>query len=423
MNGKNFKGWGVLAATFIMAFFPMAIMSNCFALYMAPVCEDLGFSNTGWSMVNLIASFASAFGAMLFSKIFQKKNMKAVMVIATIGTSLCWLIAVYCTAIWQFYLVFAAANILMAGITQLPISTLVTAWFEDKRATMLAIAYTGSGLGGAVFSPVVSGFIASKADGWKNGMLFTAVTVAVVMILTSLFLVKRSPEEYGTEPYRDASSSDKSEKTEENQAAWAGLSKKEATRSRAWRFVIGVVMSIGILSAGVMTHVPNFVTSVAQDGGSLQGTVLSVYYIVAIVGGIAGGLLLDKFGMRSSVLCASILVILAMGSLFAYSLTGTTFLAYGFSLTFGFAMFLPRVLPAVLVSKVFGTKDYADIYAFSNLFFLVGAALGSVLTSILQGIVGYGITWIIYMFVAIALFLFVSGAIKSSEKFRETYPE
>lgn len=419
MNGKNFKGWGVLVAAFIMAFFPMAIMSNCFSLYMAPVCKDLGFSNAGWSVVNMIAAFAGAFGAMVFAKIFQKKNMKATMVIATIGTSLCWVIAAYCTQIWQFYLVFAVANMLMAGITQLPISTLVTAWFEEQRATMLAIAYTGSSLGGTVFSPVVSRFIASKTDGWKAGMLFTAVTVAVIMVLTIIFLVKRSPEEYGTEPYRNAAATSKEKKSKENAGVWAGLSKKEAVKSRAWRFVIGVVVSIGILSAGVMTHVPNFVTSVAQDGGSLQGAVLAIYYIVAMIGGIVGGLLIDKLGVRISVLLGSILVILAMGSLYTYSLTGVTFLTYAFSLTFGFAMFLPRVLPAVLVSNVFGTKDYADIYAFSNLFFLVGAALGSVLTSILQGIAGYGNTWIIYMFVAIALFFFVSGAIRNSERLRE----
>ncbi len=60
MEKKQFKGWGVLAAAFILSFIPTAIMSNCFSLYMAPVCSDLGFSNTSWSMVNLISSFASA---------------------------------------------------------------------------------------------------------------------------------------------------------------------------------------------------------------------------------------------------------------------------------------------------------------------------------------------------------------------------
>lgn len=114
METKKFKGWGVLAAAFIMSFIPTGIMSNCFSLYMAPVCENLGFSTTSWSMVNLIASFASAIGAMIIAGMYQKKNMKITMVIVTAGTCICWFVATLCTAIWQFYLVFALSNIFMA---------------------------------------------------------------------------------------------------------------------------------------------------------------------------------------------------------------------------------------------------------------------------------------------------------------------
>lgn len=422
MENKKFKGWGVLVAAFILSFIPTGIMSNCFALYMAPICTNLGFSYTSWSMVNLIASFASAIGAMVIAGMYQKKNMKVTMLGVTIGTALCWVVATRCTAIWQFYLVFALANIFMAGLTQLPISMLVTAWFEDKRATMMSIAYAGGGLGGAVWSPVISKFIASGETGWKTAMLFSAGTVTVVMVLTALFLVKRSPAEYGTEPYRTGEK-DATAETQTQSNAWIGVTKKTATKSKAWYYVIGVVMFTGILSAGVTTHVPNFVTSVAQDGGKLAGTVLSVYSIVSIVGMVAGGALMDKIGIRKTVLGAAVLVIIGLASLYVYSLNGNSMLAFGYSIFFAIAMFLPKVLPSVLMSKVFGTKEYGSIYAFANLFFLVGAALGSVLTSIIQGIVGYGMTWIVYMFIAVALFLCVSGAIRGGEKLMETYPE
>ncbi len=422
MEKKKFKGWGVLAAAFIMSFIPTGIMSNCFSLYMAPVCENLGFSNTSWSLVNLIASFASAIGAMVIAGMYEKKNMKLTMTIVTLGTCLCWVVATFCTAIWQFYLVFGLANIFMAGLTQLPISMLVTAWFEDKRATMMSIAYAGGGLGGAVWSPILSKFIASSGAGWKTAMLFSAISVAVVMVLTALFLVKRSPEEYGTEPYRTGEGAAKAAEAAEQSNAWIGVSKKTATKSSAWYCTIGVVMFIGILSAGVTTHVPNFVTSVAQDGGTLQGTILSVYSIVSIIGMVAGGALMDKIGITKTVLGAAVLVILGLASLYVYSITGTAAIAFGYSIFFAIAMFLPKVLPAVLMSKVFGTKEYGGIYAFANLFFLVGAAFGSVLTSIIQGIVGYGITWIVYMVVAVLLFLCVSGAIKGGEKLQAQYP-
>ena len=424
MEKKQFKGWGVLAAAFILSFIPTAIMSNCFSLYMAPVCSDLGFSNTSWSMVNLISSFASAIGAMVIAGLYQKKNMKLMMVIVTVGTGLCWFIATFCTAIWQFYILFGLSNVFMAGLTQLPISMLITAWFEDKRATMMSIAYAGGGLGGAVWSPVITGFIAADATGWKTAMIFSAVVVTVVMVLTALFLVKRSPAEYGTEPYRTGKKDEKAEAAAAAKSnAWIGVSKKTATKSGAWGFMIGVVIFTGILAAGVTTHVPNFITSIAQDGGKLQGTILSAYSIVSLVGMICGGALMDKIGIKKTVLGAVVLVIIGLGSLYAYSITATVYLAFGYSVFFAFAMFLPKVLPAVIMSKVFGTKEYAGIYAFANLFFLIGAALGSVLTSIIQGIVGYGLTWVVYMVFAVLLFVCVAGALKGGEKLKAQYPE
>lgn len=424
-NKKEFKGWGVLVAAFLMCFFPTAIMSNCFALYMNPVCTNLGFNTTSWSMVNLISSFASAAGAMIIAGLYQKKNMKLMMAAVTIGTGLCWVVATFCTKIWQFYLVFAVANIFLAGLTQLPVSMLVTAWFEDKRSTMMSIAYCGGGLGGFVWSPVLTRFITASPTGWKNAMMFTAIVVTVVMVLAALFLVKRSPAEYGTVPYRTLSDEERAKAAEAAAAAqanaWIGVSKKTATKSGAWKATIGVVMLIGALASGVTTHVPNFVTSIANDGGKLSGTILSIYSIVSIVGMLGGGVLMDKIGIKKTTLIAVIMVIIGLGALVVAG-GGSIQLAFGYSIFFAIAMCLPKLLPSVLMSKVFGTKDYAGIYALANLFFLVGAALGSVLTSILAGIFGYSITWVIYMVFAVLFFLCVSAALRGGEKLQAQYP-
>ena len=67
MEKKQFKGWGILVAAFIMSFIPTAVLNNCFALYMNPVCTDLGIAVGSWSLVNLIASLTSAIGAMIGS--------------------------------------------------------------------------------------------------------------------------------------------------------------------------------------------------------------------------------------------------------------------------------------------------------------------------------------------------------------------
>lgn len=421
METKKFKGWGVLVAAFIMSFFPTAILNNCFSLYMNPVCEDLGFANSAWSMVNLIASLTSAVGAMIIAGLYQKKNMKLMMIICTVGACACFAVATFATAIWQMYLIFGLENIFLAGLTQLPISMLVTAWFESKRSTMMSIAMAGTGIGGMIWSPVLTRFISASTTGWKTAMLFSAVVVGVVMILTALFLVKRSPQEYSTEPYRTGDGSADAEATAA-QPSWIGVSKKTATKSGAWKAILGTVLLVGILASGVTTHVPNFATSIVNDGGILAGNLLSIYSIGSLIGILVAGVLMDKIGIKKTVILSLILQAIGLGCLVAFGMTGNKLLSYGY-LFFALAMFLPKLLPAILLSTVFGVKDYGSIYATANLFFLVGAALGSVLTSILQGIVGYAMSWLIYIVIAVLMFLCVAAALKGGKKLQEQYPD
>lgn len=418
MEKKQFKGWGILAAAFIMSFIPTAILNNCFALYMNPVCADLGFSISSWSMVNLIASLTSAIGAMIIAGLYQKKNMKVMMAICTVCTALCFFIATKCTAIWQFYLVFGVENIFLAGLTQLPISMLVTAWFESKRSTMMSIAMAGGGIGGLVWSPILTKMIEASATGWKTAMLFSAGVTLVVMLFTALVLVKRSPAEYGTEPYRTGDGSE--ETGAEVAPEWIGVSKATAKKSGAWKACIGVVMLVGALASGVTTHVPNFIAIIADK--TMAGTVLSMYSLVTIAGFLGGGMLMDKIGLKKTTLLAVILLIVGLASLTGAGMTGNASLAYGYCIFFAAAMCLPKLLPAILFSAVFGVKDYGSIYANLNLFFLIGAALGSVLTSILQGILGYNLTWIVYMVMAVCMYLCVAGALKGGENLKATYP-
>ena len=199
-----------------------------------------------------------------------------------------------------------------------------------------------------------------------------------------------------------------------------GVSKQTAKKSSAWKASIGVVMLVGALASGVTTHVPNFITEIAQDGGIFSGTVLSIYSLVSIAGMVGGGVVMDKLGIKKTTLLAVALVCIGLVCLVLAETN--PMIAYGYCIFFAAAMCLPKLLPAILFSEVFGVKDYGSIYANLNLFFLIGAALGSVLTSILMGIMGYALTWIVYIVFAILMYLCVAGALKGGLKLKEEYP-
>ena len=179
-------------------------------------------------------------------------------------------------------------------------------------------------------------------------------------------------------------------------------------------------MLVGALASGVTTHVPNYLMSV---GWTTQGTgyILSVYSIVVLVTTIIAGFMMDRWGIQKTVLTMAVLIVLGMICLYLSEFNMN--FAWRYCVFFGLTMSLPRMLPSLLTSTVFGTKDYAGIYAFLNLFFLIGAAVGSVLTSILQGILGYGITWMIYAGFAILLFCCLTLALSNGNKRRTVDPD
>ena len=347
---------------------------------------------------------------------------------------------------------------------------LITAWFESHRSTMMSVAMAGSGLGGLIWSPVLTRFITAGAGGWRTAMVFSAVTVGVVMTLTALFLVRRSPEAYGTEPYRVAG-----EAGEAAAPGWVGVSLTTAVGDPAWKAVIGTVLLVGALASGVTTHVPNYITDLARDGGAMQGTVLSVYSLVFIAGMVGGGVLMDRIGVKRTALAAVVLaiagllclilardggamqgtvlsvyslvfiagmvgggvlmdrigvkrtalaaVVLAIAGLLCLILARWgLYFAYGYCMFFSLSMFLPRLLPAILLSEVFGVLDYAALYARMNLFFLIGVALGSVLTALLAKLLGYAGAWAVYIILT-ALFFLCVAALKGGARLRAQYPE
>lgn len=144
-------------------------------------------------------------------------------------------------------------------------------------------------------------------------------------------------------------------------------------------------MLIGALASGVTTHVPNYLMSV---GWTTQGTgyILSVYSIVVLVATIIAGFMMDRWGIQKTVLTMSDFV-------------GTRHdLPVLIRVQHEFCVGILCVLraydePAENASVSFDFysirhKGLCRNLCVLNLFFLIGAAVGSVLTSILPGHLG-----------------------------------
>lgn len=427
MEKKKFSGWGVFVGCFLISVFVTGNLSNCLSLYMNDICSSLKIETTVYSLSTLVGTLAMAVGAMVWAPKMQKGNMKLLMLICAV---LCGAgFAIYSISTNLVMLIIAAivTNIGMAGMTQMPIALLMTLWFNKNRSTYMSIAYAGGGVGGAIFGQIIGRMLDSV--GWSQTMLIMGIVATVVGVFVCLFLVKKSPYEIGQTPYEGnpnakekVPSEKKKARMAENAAiaAWEGVDKKVAQKSSSFWFLALCMFAIGLMAAGVSTHVPNYLVEDFGWSATDAGNVVSIFSLVAIVGTILGGVLFDNIGPVGGVLFACVSAAIGLALLIMVGVTPV--LAYLFAALYGLAQVMPKMVPAILVSRCFGTKGYAAVFSLINLIFLIGCAIGSVVTGALADSVGYNVAWIFYIVLCAVVFVTALFSVTSSKKLREQYP-
>ncbi|MEG1778757.1 MAG: MFS transporter [Oscillospiraceae bacterium] len=417
---KKFSGWYVLIGCFLLMFIGNAIIAGTTALFMAPICKTFAFDPASYSVVTLIGSLGSAISATLLAPKMQKGNMKMIIFVCMVISAVCFAAMGLCTQLWQFYLVFGICNLGFGGVAQLPVAMLITMWFDDKRSIAMSIAFAGNGLGTAIWAMVFSKIIASGPMGWVTCYYLGGAIVLVVGCAVSLLLIKNAPQSYGQMPYRV----DDSKKTEAQKAAskprdnWEGVSKGVAFKSVGFFALVALILLLGCAVTGVATHVVNYLVTLGWET-TKAGSVLSVFSLVGIVGLILGGFLFEKLGARNGIMIACVFYVLGIGSLFFAS---NVVFGYCYAVFFALGGMMPRLVPALLTSTVFGTKDYASIYAILNLFFLVGCSLGAVLTGVIYNVAGYSAAWLTYIIFTVLIAGCAIVALIDGKRLRAKYP-
>lgn len=433
MEKKKFSGWGVFAGCFLISVFVTGNLSNCLSLYMNPICSSLGMDTATYSLSTLCGTLAMAVGAMVWAPKMQKGNMKLFMLICAVLCGLGFVIYSFASNLILLILAAVVTNIGMAGMTQMPIALLMTLWFNKNRSTYMSIAYAGGGVGGAIFGQVISRMIdtANGGVGWQKTMLLMGIVAAAVGALVVLFLIKKSPYDIGQTPYegnpnapekQKEMSEKKKARMAENAAinAWEGVDKSVAQKSASFLMLALCMFCIGLMAAGVSSHAPNYLVEDLGWTATDAGNVVSFFSLVAIFGTILGGILFDNIGPVGGVLFACVSAAVGLVCLLMAGVSPS--LAYLFTVFYGLAQLMPKMVPAILVSRCFGTKGYAAVFSLINLIFLIGCAIGSVVTGLLEKSMGYNAAWIFYIVLCAVVFVTAMFAVNNSKKLREQYP-
>ena len=413
---KICSSWAVFAGCIILMIFPGGVLPYTTGLFMYPICDEFGFSVTSYSVVvtlsSIVNALVSAFLVGFLSK-GKRKSMKIIMAVSVADVCLGFAAQGLCTQLWQFYLLAILYNIGFNIITFVPVAMLISNWFVKKRTLFTGIAMACSNLGGAAGNAIISQIIAEY--GWKNAYIFGGMISLVMALFAVIFLIKRSPEEYGEQPY---GADEKDESAKNTSGTWIGITKKAALKQPCFYFLCIVMFLTGIHTTGVTNHVVTYFCKSGWDITS-AGTVMTIFTLAGVAGSSLGGVLLEKVGYTKGVIWGGIMLVLAIVSLILGR--HNPVFAYIFALLLGLSCYMGVLFPSQAVMNTLGTKDYASLYGLTYSFYLIGASISVPLIAVISENIGYIPAWVGIIIAIILIVALHLKCISAGNKLRKEF--
>lgn len=381
-SGKIFYGWWVVAGGFIMMATCYTIFLNCMSLFQPLIVSDLGITLGQYNMASSCSTLVSIVGALFVGSLVDRFSGR---VLGAVSVILCSAVLVgfsYLSGLWQLFVLFAIAGLVVVAGTRLLISIITANWFTLKRGLAVSIALSGSGFGGALLSPFVSSLITTY--GWRPAFLALAAICLVLALPLAALTFHTRPSDIGLAPYgagqaRDAGAASAAEEPVRVAVGWSRVKGHPSF----WLLVAAFVI-MGVINGAVLPNQVTNMTAVTLDGAQIvtgghdriwAGNVLSIYLVMVVVGKISLGAIYDRFGLRPGNVLGSVAS--------AVACLGMCFPATDLGPVVGAAMFgigtcMGTVTPPIQVVKQYGMRDLGQITGMVTSFEMLGFAGGTI---------------------------------------------
>jgi MFS family permease len=376
-----FYGYILIAYSFLMGFLASSFFLHSRGIFFPLWMEEFDVGRTEISLVITLTLFTGSCLAPVIGFLIDRFPIK---VVSTVGA--CWMATGYILLQWvDSYFSFAVVLICFQGVAWGTLGPLVQTklmvnWFNRNRGLALGFAIMGISVAG-IMMPTAATFFAETL-GWRNTYSVYAVTIFLVILPATTFLVKQSPQSIGEYPDGDEAPEVQAEvKAKETNFQ---VYKEFVTSKEFWSVVLTFGMMNGVYSA-MITHLPSYLTS--DLGYSLYDAsyALGVAGAFAILGKVVFGWMMDHFDAKVTVMLAVLSYFLSQVILITSVSYIPLLLASGlFGMAFG-AMVPVR---SVVISRLFGVQKFSRVNGLLA-FFLAPAAFWTVIAGYVADNHGY----------------------------------
>ena len=193
-----YYGWRMIAVGSALRILGGGLYFYGFSVFFLPLSRDLGLNRAATSLVFSLARAQGAFEGPIAGYFMDRHGPRPLMIMAImmagIGNMLLAGVNSYATLLIVYLGVVSLA--FHAGFMDAPM-LIANTWFIRKRTMAMAIISGSIGIGGFIFTPLLS--IAVHAFGWRQAAFACGIGF-IVFGLPLALLVRRSPESMGLLP-------------------------------------------------------------------------------------------------------------------------------------------------------------------------------------------------------------------------------
>jgi MFS family permease len=367
---RIFYGWYIVAAICLittitsgLAFYNLSVLLNAFV-------AERGFPVSLTSAATAAFFVSGGVAGVLVGRLVDRFDPRMAIVGASVLGAACLFSVGYLRETWQLFAFHIVFGFAYGGTGLVPLTTLVTRWFNVKRALALSLASTGLSLGGIFIAPFVA--LSIEHGGLSaTGPWMGAVFLAIVPV--ALFVVRSSPAAMGLEP----DGGDKAANGE-TAASVPWISYAEAKLSNFFIAVSFAYLFLLGAQVGAIAHLYRLAN--LRNGAETAALALAFIAAASIAGRLTGGWLVLRMRVRTFALE---LMAVQCISLIALAFAHQRFAILAATVLFGLTIGNSLMMHPLLLAEKFGTREYGRIYSMSQFIGMAGVAGGPLMFGLL----------------------------------------
>ena len=342
-------------------------LPNAYGVFYTPMSKALGVGIGPVTMHMSISNLAiGLFTPVVARSLAHGHKMRNVLMVATALVLLSGVVIAFAPNTLIMDAAAIVRGIGFAAVAMFVITLYIGNWFEKGRGTITGIALSGSGIGSAIASPVVTACI--ERFGYQTAYLgfvgFTVLTILPVLLFCPL-----TPAEVGLKPY---GAGEADEKAQDAPSATDNLGLKLVILSPTF-----IVLVVFVLCIVLITTLSGHMASLAQDYGytaQVGALLLSASMVGNVVSKFVLGALADRIGAFRACVCSLVTTLVGL-LLILLNLGGqTALLVSGF--LYGTSFSTGSLGISLLTRYIFGDAQYATAYSTISAVTSVASAFG-----------------------------------------------